>query len=111
MKKSKTTLAVEWIIENQSRTDTEAAKRFGLASPSSISHYRKKHGINRNYDCITHHCACDCREEKFQNLIGAMRDWTSVVDGLTKYALGYEKVMILGAIERVNEVCDTLEIE
>ena len=47
-KKSKTKLALAWIAKDPTRTDAEAARKFGLKSPASISRYRKSSGLGRD---------------------------------------------------------------
>lgn len=48
-KKSKTKRAIEWVAQLPAeRTDAEAARKFKLKSPASISRYRKSAGIGRD---------------------------------------------------------------
>jgi hypothetical protein len=49
MKKSITNRAVLWVAKDaKNRSDAEAARRFGLKSASSLTHFRQSNKINRD---------------------------------------------------------------
>jgi hypothetical protein len=113
MKKSKTLQAIEWVQANPARTDAEAAHHFKLASPAPISQYRKKYGIDRHGTCITHHHACECREQKIAALIKAAQDCAVELDELKKANENYlDKIAaLISIVKRVYVACDMLEIK